>query len=86
MKGMKPVLYLGLALGLLIYAIPRLENGYGLTLPTLFSCIWICFALLIIAAQLHFLLGVDEEKRKELAKIKRIRRAERARVLRQYIS
>ncbi|ANE48453.1 hypothetical protein SY83_21640 [Paenibacillus swuensis] len=86
MKGARRVLYLGLALGLLMFAVPRLENGYGLTLPTLFSCIWICFSLLIIASQLHFLLGVDEEQRKELARIKRAKRAGRERLLRRYMN
>lgn len=73
MKGTKNMIYLALALAMLIYAVPQLEIGQGLTAPTIFSIAWICFALMIIAAHLHELLGVDEEQRRELAKIKRMK-------------
>ncbi|GIP33693.1 hypothetical protein [Paenibacillus sp. J2TS4] len=74
MKGFKNVIYLSLALGMLMYAVPQLEIGGGWTLPTVFSIVWIGFALLIIGAQLHDILRVDEETRKELTAIKQMKR------------
>lgn len=74
MKDVKHVLYLCGGLGMLLYAVPRLELGYGLTASTVFGVLWICFALLFIAAQLHFLLGVDEEMKQELSRVRRVRR------------
>lgn len=73
-KDFKNLLYLSIALGMLMYAVPRLEVGSGFTLPTVFSIIWIGFALLIIGAQLHYILGVDEQTRKELVKVKHMKR------------
>lgn len=73
-KDFSNLLYLCIALGMLMYAIPRLEVGSGLTLPTVFSIVWIGFALLIIGAQLHYILGVDEDTRKELVKVKQMKR------------
>lgn len=61
MRGGKNVLYLVLSMGMLIYAMPRLEVGQGLTPATLFSVAWIAMALLIIAAHLRAALAVDEE-------------------------
>jgi hypothetical protein len=58
----KSLFYLCCALGMLLYALPRLEVGAGLSLPTLFCVIWISMALLIIAAHLRIVLRVDEEK------------------------
>ncbi|MFD0871884.1 Uncharacterised protein [Chlamydia abortus] len=74
MKGFKNVIYLSLALGMLMYAVPQLEVGGGWTMATVFSIVWIGFALLIVGAQLHHILGVDEETRQELGKIKQMRR------------
>ncbi|MEC0246116.1 hypothetical protein P4H65_10000 [Paenibacillus chitinolyticus] len=74
MKGFKNVIFMSLALGMLLYSVPRLDIGGGFTLPTVFGAIWICFALLIIAAHLHELLGVDEETRQEIVRVKRMKR------------
>ncbi|TBL75175.1 hypothetical protein [Paenibacillus thalictri] len=74
MKGTKHIVYMAIALGMLFYAIPKLDIGQGMTLPTVFGVIWICFALLIIAAHLHEILGVDEEARKEHSRIKRMKK------------
>jgi len=65
---------LSLALGMMIYAVPKLDIGGGWTLPTVFGAIWICFALVIVAAHLHEILGVDEEQRREIKRIKQMRR------------
>lgn len=72
-KGLQ-VISLGLAIGLLLYAVPRLEIGQGFSLPTLFAIVWLSMILLIIAAYLHHLLGVDEETRNELARIRSYKR------------
>lgn len=60
MRELKSALYLALSLGMLIYAMPRLEMGQGLTLATLFGVAWISMALLVIAAHLRAVLRVDE--------------------------
>ena len=62
-----------LALGLLLYAVPRLEIGAGWTPGTMFGVAWICLMLLIIAAHLHEMLGVDEGTRRRLRHVKRMR-------------
>jgi hypothetical protein len=74
MKGYRSIISLCVALGMLIYAIPRLQIGQGWTYSTVFSVVWIGMALLIIASHLHDLLGVDEETREELVRIKRMKR------------
>lgn len=74
MKGLKNVIYMSLALGMLFYAAPRLEMGQGLTAGTIFGVVWIGLALLIVAAHLHEILGVDEETREELGRIDRMKK------------
>ena len=39
-----------------------------------FSVIWIVMALLVTASHLHQILGVDEEKRKEMSRINRMKK------------
>ena len=74
MKGLKNVIYMSAALGMLIYSVPQLDMGQGVTLPTVFAVIWVCLALLVVAAHLHEILGVDEEQRQELIRIKRMKK------------
>lgn len=74
MKGTKNVVFLALTLGMLIYAVPHLEVGGGWTMPTVFGIAWIGFALLVVAAHLHEILGVDEETRRELSRVKHMKR------------
>lgn len=69
----KNVTYTVLALGMLAYAAPKLAVGGGWTAETVFAAVWICFALLVIAANLHFVLGVDKEGRERLRQVKRMR-------------
>ncbi|TVY07461.1 hypothetical protein FPZ49_23960 [Paenibacillus cremeus] len=65
---------MGLALGMIIYAVPRLDFGGGLSLQSVFVVAWIGFALLVVAAHLHELLGVEEEAKREQLRVKRMRR------------
>ena len=74
MKTFNSVTGLSLALGLLLYAVPRLEIGQGATLPGIFSIVWLGMILLIVAAHLHRLLGVDEQTRQEMERIKLYKR------------
>lgn len=60
MKIYGNVFYLVCAVGMLLYALPRLTLGQGLSLPALFGIVWIGMALLIIAAHLRAVLRVDE--------------------------
>lgn len=60
MNIIKSMFYLSFALGMLLYALPKLKMGEGLTLPSLFGVAWIALALLIIASHLRIVLRVDE--------------------------
>lgn len=72
-KRIKPMVFVSLTAGLLIYAVPRLETGQGWSWPTVFAVTWIGFSLLVIAAHLHLWLGVDEAETKRLERIRRAR-------------
>lgn len=74
MKGFHHWVYIVLAVGTLIFAVPQLEVGGGFAVESLFAVIWLCFALLVIAAQLYEILGVKEETRRRLSRIKRMKR------------
>ncbi|MEW9698306.1 hypothetical protein [Paenibacillus sp. SI8] len=74
MKGFKNVVFMSLALGMLFYSVPQLELRETMTLQMVFSIVWIGMALLVVAAHLHQILGVDEEKRKELNRIYRMKK------------
>lgn len=65
MKGLKNVIYMSLALGMLFYSIPQLEFSQGFTVPSIFGIVWVCMSLLVIAAHLHEILGVDKERKEE---------------------
>jgi hypothetical protein len=80
-KTTKNILYMSAALGMLIYAVPRLEIGQGWTLPTIFGVVWILFALLIVASHLHAILRVDEETDAQLNRVKKYRRRQLAHLL-----
>lgn len=73
MKSWKNWLYMCAALGMLLYAVPRLSMGGGLTAESVFGVVWIGFALLVIAAHFHKLLGVDAETADRLRQVKRMR-------------
>ena len=69
-KG-RHLLYLAAALGMLFYALARLGQGGTEEYFRLFWYTWLGFAAVIVAANLNMLLFVSEEKRLELARIKR---------------
>jgi len=73
-KAGKSELYLGAALGMLIYAVPRLTVGAGWTAANVFSIAWILFALVIVGAHLHAIMRVDEETEAQLERVKKYRR------------
>ncbi|OPA80869.1 hypothetical protein BVG16_00520 [Paenibacillus selenitireducens] len=70
----KSVIYLGIALGMLLFAWPKLNVLLSWSQGTAFVIAWLVLALLIIASQLHFLLIASE---KQEAKIQRLRRYRR---------
>jgi hypothetical protein len=35
--------------------------------------VWVLFALMIVAAHLHELIGVDEQKKQELSRVKKMK-------------
>ena len=65
------LLYLAAALGMLFYALARLEQGGTGEYFRLFWYTWLGFAAVIVAANVNMLLFVSEEKRRELARIKK---------------
>ncbi|GJM71163.1 hypothetical protein HMSSN036_33790 [Paenibacillus macerans] len=67
----KHVVYLILALAMLVYALPLISFDPGAGWVSLFGAVWAGFTFLVIGAHLHFLLGVSEEKQRELDKIRR---------------
>jgi hypothetical protein len=73
-KGLKPVILMSITLGMLFYSLPELEIRAELTLPTVFAFVWITMSLLVVAAHLHEILGVDEEQRQELNRVKRMKK------------
>ncbi|TLS51062.1 hypothetical protein FE782_16875 [Paenibacillus antri] len=80
-KTTKHILYMSAALGMLIYAVPRLSIGEGWTLPTIFSALWLLFALAIVASHLHAILRVDEEMDAQLDRVKKHRRRQLAQLI-----
>ncbi|AET59972.1 MULTISPECIES: hypothetical protein [Paenibacillus] len=70
-KKWKHGLYTLIALAMVLTALPRISLTGGLNWVNGFGIVWVLFALLVIGANLHFLLGVDEEKRKTLERVRR---------------
>lgn len=79
-KG-RHLLYLIAALGMLFFAMMKLEQGGSGEGYRLFWYAWVAFSAVIIAANVNMLLFVSEEKRKELARIKHARAVLRERSL-----
>ncbi|MGM0880057.1 MAG: hypothetical protein ACQEXQ_03345 [Bacillota bacterium] len=69
-KG-RHLLYLLIALAMLIYALPRLELNAPWDWTSVFGLVWVGFALVVITAHVNALLLMDDEKRKEMERIKR---------------
>ncbi|MCT2197478.1 hypothetical protein M3G15_20400 [Paenibacillus sp. p3-SID1389] len=67
----KHAVYLILALAMLVYALPMISFEPGAGWVSVFGAVWAGFAFLVIGAHLHFLLGVNEEKQRELDRIRR---------------
>ncbi|OAB32000.1 hypothetical protein PMSD_17785 [Paenibacillus macquariensis subsp. defensor] len=66
----KHFMFMLLALAMLIYAIPSISFKSGNGWITLFSVVWVAFSFLVIAAHWHVILGVDEEKKKALERVR----------------
>ena len=64
------VLYMLLALAMLLYALPMITFSSGDIWISVFGVVWVLFAFLVIAAHWHVILGVDEEKKKALERIR----------------
>ncbi|AZK49144.1 hypothetical protein EIM92_19640 [Paenibacillus lentus] len=67
----KHAIYLILALGMLIYALPLISFDPGAGWMSLFGAVWAAFAFMVVGAHLHFLLGVNEEKQRALEAVRR---------------
>lgn len=73
MNKWKSLLYMCAAAAMLVYAVPRLSLGGGLASETVFGVVWLCFALLVLCANLYQVLGVDAEKKERMRQVKRMR-------------
>ena len=71
LKKTKHVIYLLIALSMLVIALPRISFAGGMDWVNIFGIVWVLFSLLIVGAHLHFILGVDEEKKRALDAIRR---------------
>lgn len=67
----KHVIYLLIALSMLVIALPRISFAGGMDWVNIFGIVWVLFSLLIVGAHLHFILGVDEEKKRALEAVRR---------------
>lgn len=67
---LKHSIYMLVALAMLLYAIPSISLSSGNGWVSLFSVVWMLFAFLVIAANWHMILGVDEEKKKALERVR----------------
>jgi hypothetical protein len=72
MKGLHNFIYLIVAAGMLIYAVPQLRVGHGLKIETIFAVAWLGLALTVIASHLYVLLRVDQEAGVEIKAIKQV--------------
>jgi hypothetical protein len=81
MRGWKSAAAIAAAAGMLIYALPRLEIERLRSLPGIFAVVWTGFILLIVAANLHDWLGVDDAQKERLNQIKRLRKRQLHQVL-----
>ncbi|WP_336784575.1 hypothetical protein [Paenibacillus sp. MMO-177] len=68
------MIYLAVALAMLFYGVPKLDLTGPWNAVTIFGVVWTLFALLVIAAHLNALLWMNEQKKKELDRIKRVKR------------
>lgn len=69
-------IYLILALGMLVYALPLISFQPGAGWVSVFGAVWAGFAFLVIGAHLHFILGVNEEKQRALDSVRKQKLAE----------
>jgi hypothetical protein len=66
MRGLKHVILMSLALGMVFYSLPRLKFKLEFSLSTTFTGVWIGLALLIVAAHLYEILGVEDEQSRQI--------------------
>lgn len=70
-KKWKHGVYVLVALAMMVIAVPNISLTGGLNLINGFGMVWVLFALMVIGANLHFMLGVDDEKRKALERVRK---------------
>ncbi|MFD0620305.1 MULTISPECIES: hypothetical protein [Paenibacillus] len=73
-KVAKSVIYLGVALGMLLFAWPKLHLLLSWSAGTVFVYVWLLFAFLIILSQLHYLLLSSEQQEEKIQRLRRYRR------------
>ncbi|WP_020615948.1 hypothetical protein [Paenibacillus daejeonensis] len=83
-KKWRHVIYLVLALGMLAIGLPELRFAAEWSAHVVFSFSWVLFVLLIIAANLYTLLGIDEETAKQLERVRLAKRLAWQRKLEQH--
>lgn len=63
-----------LVLTVLFYAVPKLPMYSLDPEASLFAVVWLCFALVVVAAHLYHLIGVGKEEEREYRRIVRMKR------------
>jgi hypothetical protein len=62
-QTMRSFVYLTMGLAMLFYALPNLPT-VTFSIAGVFTASWLCFALLIVGANLYYLIGADKEQQK----------------------
>jgi predicted membrane protein len=62
-QALRSFMYMGLGLAMLFYAIPQLP-GLSPSAAGVFSVVWLLFGILVIGANLYYLIGVDKERKR----------------------
>lgn len=62
-KALLSFVYMGLGLAMLFYAIPQLPK-LSATAAGVFSVVWLLFGILVVGANLYYLIGVDRERKR----------------------
>jgi hypothetical protein len=76
MKGLPNFIYLIVAAGMLIYAVPQLRVGHGFRMETIFAVAWLGLALTVIASHLYVLLKVDQEAGMVVKAVKQVQHSD----------
>lgn len=62
-QALRSFIYMGLGLAMLFYAIPQLPS-LSWSAEGVFTVVWLLFGILVVGANLYYLIGVDKERKR----------------------